>query len=88
MKVFIGGSEAIKEEKGKQWELTDSVKMFLYDLITNADEILVGDGTGVDWLVQKYLDNLHYKKVTVYTYGGNKCCRSNVGAWEEKSIGW
>ncbi len=37
--------------------------------ISNDDEIIVGDATGVDKLVQKYLFNCEYKRVIIFCSG-------------------
>lgn len=59
-KVFISGSIAIKK-------LPQKVKDSIDRIIEQNFEILVGDASGVDTLVQDYCVSLNYYNVTVYS---------------------
>jgi adenine-specific DNA-methyltransferase len=45
---------------------------------------VVGDATGADKAVQKYLLNRSYKKVSVFCSGDS--CRNNLGNWEPQFV--
>ena len=59
-KVFINGSISIKE-------LPQEVKNSIDKIIQQKFEILVGDASGIDTLVQEYCLLLNYYNVTVYS---------------------
>jgi len=80
MKVFISGSKVGCNEQS----LSKSVCSFLDKIMSEGDEILIGDCWGMDTIVQKYLSVAQYKKVTVYSSGSHKKMRSNLGHWVEK----
>ncbi len=83
MKTLICGSRIIKN-KGKNWEIPNVVKESLDLLISNNDEVLIGDSSGIDSYVQYYLYKAGYTNVCVYTSGN--VMKSNVGKWPEKRI--
>lgn len=58
--VFVSGSMSI-------WELPMLVIKWLDRLVAKKNTILVGDASGVDFQIQKYLAKLEYHKVTVYS---------------------
>lgn len=61
--IFISGSRSITE-------LSDNVKKFIKKyVIDNEFEVLIGDCSGVDSEVQKFLRENKYNKVTVYSSG-------------------
>lgn len=72
MKVFIGGSKYLSS-------LPKAIADKLNEYMENATEILVGDCAGADRLMQEYLNERHYRSVTVYTAEGNP--GNNVGSW-------
>lgn len=74
--VFIGGSCSIDS-------LPMYFRVFLDLVMTAGSRIVVGDAPGVDTNVQNYLDDCHYKNVTVYY---TATCRSNVSNWESCQI--
>ncbi|MCK9336517.1 MAG: hypothetical protein M0P43_01670 [Arcobacteraceae bacterium] len=59
-KVFISGSISIKE-------LPQEVKTSINKIIEQNFEIIIGDASGVDTLVQDYCASLNYCKITVYS---------------------
>ena len=73
-RIFISGSRHVKR-------IPQDVLNRIDNIINNNDEIIVGDATGVDKLVQKYLLNLEYRKVIVFCSGEK--CRNNLGNWKE-----
>lgn len=76
-KIFVGGSKALIE-------LSTEVKnMFVEYMHANAT-FLVGDNTGADLLIQKFLAKNSYQKVVIYTVKDR--ARINVGFWEEKRV--
>ncbi len=83
MKVFISGSKSLNKT-GRDWSLPESVRVTLDTIMSEEDEILIGDCWGADTRVQEYLNVAKYKKVTVYSSGSHPKMRSNVGQWEEK----
>ena len=72
MKVFVSGSISIKNLPKKAIEEINS-------FINNEYTILIGDAFGVDYSVQKFLDEKRYNKVLIY-YAG-KTIRNNYGNW-------
>ena len=83
MKVFISGSKSLNKA-GKDWMLPDSVRECLDGIMSDEDEILIGDCWGTDTIVQEYVNAAKYKKVEVYASGSHRTMRSNLGHWEEK----
>ena len=69
--VFIGGSINIKK-------LDDPVKKRLDTIIEKNFGILIGDANGMDFLVQQYLYEHHYRDVHVFCINES---RNNVGSW-------
>lgn len=78
MRVFISGSIKIKK--------VDENVLSRIDNIVNKSEyqIIIGDANGVDSSIQKYLNKMQSKSVTVYC-SGNKP-RNNIGSWNIKKI--
>lgn len=60
MKLFISGSSNIRV-------LSPEVMHIIDGFIARGAEILVGDCSGVDSAVQRYLAKVGYKNVTIYT---------------------
>ena len=77
MKVFVGGSKTIKA-------LTDETLSIINNFCSIGAEFLIGDCYGADKLVQTYLAEHEYGKVTVYVSGDKT--RNNVGSFKEKHI--
>lgn len=77
MKVFVGGSKTITY-------LKDEVKNSLDTLCAMGAEFLIGDCFGADKLLQQYLYDKGYSKVTVYVSGERT--RNNIGGFIEKHI--
>jgi hypothetical protein len=62
-KIFISGSRSITE-------LSDNVKKFIKKYVIDVGcDVLIGDCSGVDCEVQKFLRDNKYNKVTVYCSG-------------------
>ena len=76
-KIFIGGSKTLTE-------LSVETKNTLVEYMHANATFLVGDNTGADLLVQKFLAKNGYQKVMVYT--ANEKAKINVGFWEEKQV--
>ncbi|WP_035769928.1 hypothetical protein [Butyrivibrio sp. NC2002] len=89
MSVFISGSKRLfinkKAEEG-QWLLPEPVRKRLDELVSDEEDILIGDCPGVDSYVQEYLNISGYKKVTVYVSGSKGRTHNNAGRWEEKDF--
>lgn len=80
-KVFISGSRSITK-------LNSSILVFIDRAIQNEEEILIGDcPEGVDVIVQEYLYDKKYDKVTVYCSGA--CPRAFKGSrfWSKRCLG-
>ena len=56
----------------------------LDNIINNNFTVLVGDASGVDLLVQKYLFAQSYNNVIVFCTGNR--CRNNIGQWETRNV--
>jgi hypothetical protein len=76
-RVFIGGSREIKN-------LSEAVMARLENLIVNGHQVLLGDASGVDRLVQTYFAEKGYQNVMVFCAGNT--CRNNVGQWEVQNV--
>jgi|688.fasta_scaffold381117_2 hypothetical protein len=75
--IFIGGSRKIAR-------LTQPVQQRLDNIINNNFIVLVGDASGVDLQIQKYLFAQNYTNVIVFCTGDR--CRNNVGQWETRTV--
>jgi Abortive infection alpha len=75
--VFIGGSRKISR-------LPQGIEQRLDTIMSNGFHVIVGDATGADKAVQKYLLNAAYDKVTVFCSGHS--CRNNLGEWQAKLV--
>ena len=76
-KIFVGGSKTLTE-------LSMEVKNTLVEYMHAGATFLIGEGTGADLLVQKFLAKNGYRKVLIYT--ANEKAKINVGFWEEKQV--
>ena len=76
-KVFIGGSRRITR-------LSADVRRKIDRIIDHRSPILIGDASGVDAAVQRYLQSKHYEQVEVFCMGNH--CRNNVGNWPTKMV--
>lgn len=72
VKVFIGGSQSIKK-------LPASVAARIGNIIESAFTVLIGDASGADRCVQKYLAEKGYANVLVFC---TRVCRNNAGGWK------
>ena len=77
MKIFIGGPRAITN-------ICENVAYKLLNICKMEHTILIGDASGVDSAVQRYLYQLGYKNVYVYVSNGK--VRNNIGRWPVKTI--
>jgi hypothetical protein len=75
--IFIGGSRRISR-------LPQPVLQRLDNIIHNQFTVLVGDASGVDLQVQKYLFSQNHSNVIVFCTGNT--CRNNVGKWETQRV--
>ena len=81
--VFMSGKVQVD---GKTLDdIPDGVKREIDKVIKKNATVIVGDAPGADTAIQKYLDNLGYKNVKVYT--ADPEVRNNVGKWEVEKIG-
>ena len=78
MKLFAFGSKSINDITGF------TICSVLDDAIDKGEEILVGDCSGADAAIQKYLYDREYKSVTVYVSGDK--VRNNIGGWNVKHV--
>jgi len=74
--VFIGGSRKFSR-------LNPLVRQRLDSIVDKGLTVLVGDASGADKAVQRYLTSRSYPHVVVYCVGK---CRNNVGDWEVRTI--
>ncbi len=72
-KVFLGGSQSCTA-------LPEAVQSSLNCWMRRHMAFLIGDSEGADQLMQKYLHEKGYEKVTVFVNGGDKV-RCNEGGW-------
>lgn len=75
--VFIGGSRHISR-------LPPQAKERLRNVTEGGAHVIVGDANGADKAVQKFLQDAHYRNVTVFCSGAK--CRNNLGRWETRNI--
>lgn len=75
--VFVGGSRRIVQ-------LAQPITHRLDNIINSNFTVLVGDASGVDLQVQKYLFSKNYKNVIVFCTGN--VCRNNVGKWKTRNV--
>ena len=81
--VFMSGKVQVDGEILD--DIPDGVKREIDKIVKSNAKIIVGDAPGADTAIQKYLDNLDYKNVKVYT--ADPEVRNNVGKWEVEKIG-
>ena len=72
IKVFIGGSQSITK-------LPASVAARIDKIVEGDFTVLIGDASGVDACVQKYLGEKAYAGVLVFC---TNVCRNNAGGWK------
>jgi hypothetical protein len=76
MRVFVDGSRSERV-------LSADMQVELAALVAGGNELLVGDGTGVDMVAQRYLAETKYRHVTIYT--SHRSVRMNEGMWDVHS---
>lgn len=81
--IFIGGSRI--SQLCCDGKLPDPVCARLKNMIDEEYHILIGDANGVDKMVQDYLRQRGYKKVTVY-YSGDRLRNKADDSWDTKHI--
>lgn len=77
MKIFIAGAKSIMC-------LDDYVVSKLHSIREKGYDVIVGDCTGVDSLVQEFFKSVHYPNVTVYASQGK--ARNNLGLWPVHAV--
>ena len=75
--VFIGGSRHITHLEPEVYRHVDR-------MVEKGLTILIGDVTGIDLAMQRYLADLRYANVVVLCMEG--ACRSNQGRWPTRPI--
>lgn len=81
--VFMSGKVQVD---GKMLDdIPDGVKREIDKIVKSNAKVIVGDAPGADTAIQKYLNDLNYKNVKVYT--ADPKVRNNVGKWEVEKIG-
>ena len=80
--VFMSGKVQVDGEILD--DIPDGVKREIDKVVKSNAKIIVGDAPGADTAIQKYLDNLGYKNVKVYT--ADPEVRNNVGKWDVEKI--
>jgi hypothetical protein len=73
--VFVAGSRAVSR-------LSSQVRERLDNIMKQDFIVLVGDASGADKAVQRYLAKCRYGKVVVYCM---EVCRNNVGGWPTRT---
>ncbi|MCK4830537.1 hypothetical protein KA005_83235 [bacterium] len=76
-KIFCGGSRKIGR-------LSQAVKERTDNIIASGYLVLLGDASGTDKAMQRYLAKKNYRKVLVYCMGD--ACRNNIGKWETRNV--
>ena len=76
-KVFVGGSRRITRSNSE-------IVRRLNSILDGRLSILIGDASGADKAIQKYLYNKQYDLVEVFCAGG--VCRNNLGGWQVRRI--
>lgn len=76
-KLFISGSRKISR-------LNEEIRDFLTKVMEEGTHVLVGDASGVDRAVQKYLKENKYDNVTIYFSGAN--ARNKLADWSERPV--
>lgn len=77
--IFMSGSISIKA-------IDEKVINRINGILEKNYNIILGDATGIDLLLQKYLLKNNYKNVQVYCSGDPSMVRNNVGNWEVVSV--
>ncbi|WP_306259178.1 MULTISPECIES: hypothetical protein [unclassified Pararhizobium] len=75
--VFLSGSRKINR-------INDTVRSRVQNMIDQNFQIVVGDANGADKALQVFLDQNHYRNVTVFCAGTT--CRNNVGDWQTDQV--
>jgi probable addiction module antidote protein len=75
--IFIGGSRHVSH-------LPDEIKNRIDNVVASGHQVIVGDANGTDKIVQKYLLELQYDKVTVFCSGYKP--RNNLRPWRTHQV--
>jgi hypothetical protein len=75
--IFIGGSRRISR-------LSPSVMARLDTIMAKEFPVIIGDASGADTAVQRYLFDKAYGQVEIFCSGS--VCRNNVGQWRMRPI--
>jgi hypothetical protein len=76
-KIFLGGSRGISRLPSKVRERIDHI-------IASGLPVVIGDASGADKAMQKYLFGRKYENVEVFCSNGS--CRNNVGGWHVRNV--
>jgi adenine-specific DNA-methyltransferase len=71
-KVFIGGSRRISR-------ISEAVRLRLNRIVAQRIPVVIGDASGADRAVQRYLHERGYDRVEVFT--SSERPRNNIGGW-------
>ena len=74
MTIFISGSRV----PGGINSLPNSVKKQLKIIMEKKYNVIIGDANGIDYLIQKYLSEHNYMRVSVYYSGSQPRNRANM----------
>ena len=77
MKIVLGGSRDLNQ-------VPDVVAQRLDAWIESETEFLIGDASGIDSALQRYLKDKHYQSVTVYTAAD--AVRHNLANWRTQVV--
>ncbi len=77
LRIFIAGPRLISE-------LDENINKKLNSICEKGYDVLVGDADGIDSSIQKFLNDMKYKNVTVFASRG--IARNNYGDWKIENV--
>ena len=75
--VFLSGSRKITR-------LNDAIRTRIKNMVDAGMNIVIGDASGADRVMQEYLNRVGCRNVTVYCAGDH--CRNNIGRWVSRFV--
>ena len=75
--VFMSGSRQVSR-------INDTIRTRIGKMIDQKFRIVVGDASGADKALQKFLAEARYSNVVVFCSG--EICRNNLGEWDERHV--